>query len=650
MKNEPRPKPSSSNCAKTFNNNSKIKREPSESTMRWFRNLTRPIHRSIDRWLDIQHSFLSSLNAEESVFLAPFRWTRDAVVGTVEFVGSIFREFSFLLPIDFVSQWFSTRDYRALLTSLPAMAAIVALGIGTGVATLSKQPEGADYFVNRAIAAKQSGRDDEAALYLQKASLSVTGTRDARFQQALLLQSVDRLSDAYNIIVALAPDDEPGYIPAHLWRVQYMATQLAQLSQPASPPTATDSSREDSSSQSDSGSEPQASDAEPSTSPTATPDEPAPAGSTDDSSEADEARPVLSAEQLAAMQSELAEAIDNQLQLILRIDPNHLDANERIAIIAITRGQTDRAIEHLARIVDGRPDGRVLYAQLLEQQNRKTDARLQAELARTHHENKLKQTDLSDDIRWQHRMRLSYSLALLEKYETAMQTLLDEGQLPAFPAAREQLAGVLFRWSESITGQDAPSMLKRLQLLNQALRLMPRDPRILERIAVIAGEPGEPGTIASETLKDLMSTGQAPPVVRLVLAMNAARRGDLETSMLHYELAYQANPDTPITLNNLAYLLAHQAEPDLDRALSLINQAIELNPQIPDFYDTRGDILMQQKQWKPAINDLEKALAMMPSRPAIHRKLADSYEAAGDQELAAMHREQARRKEVTGNR
>ena len=156
--------------------------------------------------------------------------------------------------------------------------------------------------------------------------------------------------------------------------------------------------------------------------------------------------------------------------------------------------------------------------------------------------------------------------------------------------------------------------MRKLELLGDALKLNQGDERILLRVATIAGEPGDPGTVASATLKDLLSSGQAPPVVHFVLGLNASRQGDMQAAIMHYELAHDASPETPVTLNNLAYTISRSKNPDLERALGLINQAIELDAEVPDFFDTRGEILMRMGRWPQAITDLEAALRKLPGR------------------------------------
>ena len=553
--------------------------------MRWLETIKRPFRRWLDRWLDLKHEMSGTVGAGVSLVAAPFRWIRDFAAGVMHFLSSVFKELSFLLPIEFASRWSVTRDYRSLVASIPALLAGGVLAAGAAVATFSAKPTTADHFVNRAIAAKQAGHDDVAELYLRKASLTVAGTRESRFNQAMLLQSVGKEADAYAVISQLAPEDSPGFVPAHEWRVQWMSIKLNELALKEAPLT----------------------------------------------------------EEELGMRKQLAEAIEKHLRLIVQADPEHLKANDRLAVISIARKQLDEAIEHVARIVDRRPDSRITYAQLLDRTDRAGDARTQAEIAREYHKKSLEDASLSDEDQWQHRVKLSMAHAILGDHRQSAEALVVDGEVSPIPQVKKQLSDALFRWSETIADDDDSKLIRKLELLGQAVQLNPGNAEVLQRLAAIAGKPGEPGTIASRTLKSLLSTGQAHPVVHFVLGMNATQTGDMETAMTHLELAYQAGPEVPVTLNNLAYVICQQKNADLDRALKLIDQAIELNPGIPDFFDTRGEIMMKMGQWKVAITELEKALKKLPGRPRLHLKLATCYDAVGDQELASLHRLRAER-------
>ena len=558
--------------------------------MRWLKSLGQPVRnikrsyrrireRVVDRWWDLIDSFGSGF----SFVAAPLRWVRVAASGFASFLVRLTHDFRRVIPLQFATRWAATRDYRSLLAAAPAMLAGTALTAGAALAIFSDKPDSADYFVNRALAAKRGGQDDVAELYLHKASLSVEGTTESQFNQALLLLSVEKEAEAVAILQRLAPDDEPGYVPAHQWRIQWMATKLRDLARKGTPLT----------------------------------------------------------KQEQVLRDRITASIEHHMRLILQAEPDHLDANGRLAMLAISRNRPDQAIEHLKRIIDRSPDVRATYAELLEKTGQEKEAERQAELARLHHQQALEKEDLPEQLVWQHRLKLASAYAVTGNHEASVKSLMVDGKMPHIPQLRKPLAEALFRWSESITEDDAPSLIRRLELLGQALRLQPGNPQILERIAAISGAPGEPGEIASETLKDLLSSGQAPPVVHFMLAMNAMKQRDMRTAMMHLELAYSMSQDTPVILNNLAYLIAQQQNADYGRALNLISKAIELNPEIPDFYDTRGEIYMKLGRWKPAIVDLELALKKLPGRPALHRKLAVCYDAAGAADLAALHRRRA---------
>jgi tetratricopeptide (TPR) repeat protein len=77
-------------------------------------------------------------------------------------------------------------------------------------------------------------------------------------------------------------------------------------------------------------------------------------------------------------------------------------------------------------------------------------------------------------------------------------------------------------------------------------------------------------------------------------------------------------------IHNLhAYILAETGK-HLDRALSLVEKAIDYNHRSPHFLDTKGFILYKQKKYDQAIKVFEKALKISPNDPIITRHLNDA--------------------------
>jgi tetratricopeptide (TPR) repeat protein len=92
-----------------------------------------------------------------------------------------------------------------------------------------------------------------------------------------------------------------------------------------------------------------------------------------------------------------------------------------------------------------------------------------------------------------------------------------------------------------------------------------------------------------------------------------------------YRAAYKRDQTAGACLNNLAILLAlrggHGSE-----ALSLAQQAIDLDGEKPDFLDTRALAYLAAGQPGPAVNDLENAVAVGPAADKYYH-LAQAYQA-----------------------
>jgi uncharacterized protein HemY len=78
--------------------------------------------------------------------------------------------------------------------------------------------------------------------------------------------------------------------------------------------------------------------------------------------------------------------------------------------------------------------------------------------------------------------------------------------------------------------------------------------------------------------------------------------------------------------------------PELDRALRVVNEALDRYPNQANLRDTPGRVLLKQKKWKEAVIDLEGALPVLGSNAGLHQALADCYEQLGQKDLAAEHR------------
>jgi tetratricopeptide (TPR) repeat protein len=495
----------------------------------------------------------------------------------------LLREFLSYLPLRFVTEWFGSRSYRDLLFGIPAGTAAMLLVTGAIATSADVQTLTVDACVDKAISAKRTGDDDLVALYLHQAQLAVVGTDQGRFNQALLSQSLGRSREALAIMRRLAPENQPGFVPAHEWIVQGLTGQLLQEVKKEEP-------------------------------------------SEDDT----------------RLRSELVGQIERQYQMILKANPKHLVANEQLMRMRLGKGDLAAAAEHLSRIVDENQNWRSIYAELLAKLNKKEEALSEANRAVRFHQEHLAEEGLEVDVKVQHRVKLAQAFLVLEEYQSAVNSITSDGELLAEDARlRAALGSVFFLWSESIDATEGDALAGKMELLGRALALRPNDVKILQRIAIMAGKDGKAADEAATTLKQVLASGRAPAVVHFVLGMNALNRQDAESALRHLELAHRGNPNTPVTLNNLAVLISREEPPDLERAIGLADKAIELSPKTAEFYDSRGGIYLKMERYTDAIADLERAIQRLPGRADIHSRLAEAYEALGDAELAKMHRDHA---------
>ena len=82
------------------------------------------------------------------------------------------------------------------------------------------------------------------------------------------------------------------------------------------------------------------------------------------------------------------------------------------------------------------------------------------------------------------------------------------------------------------------------------------------------------------------------------------------------------------SLNYLSYSMAIRNE-DLNKALSLIETALKIEPNNGFFLDTLGWIQFKNKQYDLAIKNLQRAITIQPNSSEIMDHLGDSYQKTG---------------------
>ena len=211
---------------------------------------------------------------------------------------------------------------------------------------------------------------------------------------------------------------------------------------------------------------------------------------------------------------------------------------------------------------------------------------------------------------------------------------------------QQVIAEVCAAWVSRLRSQPNPAprdLAMAVTVLARGLQAAPYSPFILEELTQFALRSEQLTNGADKDLENLLYSGIQPGIVHFILGTRALQASppDQKEALRHFQLAMQHDAGYPGVLNNLANTIAETPDGDHQNALALINKALELMPGQPYFHDTRGRLHMRLGQPVPAIADFERALEAVELRPAVHRRLAQAYDALGKPELSEKYRQLA---------
>ena len=118
------------------------------------------------------------------------------------------------------------------------------------------------------------------------------------------------------------------------------------------------------------------------------------------------------------------------------------------------------------------------------------------------------------------------------------------------------------------------------------------------------------------------------------LAMSQDLSGDHQSAEMSYKKALEMDPKDAVAANNLAWLLAIKEKRPKD-GLPWAEKAVAINPQSPNFQDTRGWIMYTAGDAPGALTALKKAAELAPQNPSILYHLGVVYQELGKSSLAS---------------
>lgn len=141
-------------------------------------------------------------------------------------------------------------------------------------------------------------------------------------------------------------------------------------------------------------------------------------------------------------------------------------------------------------------------------------------------------------------------------------------------------------------------------------------------------------------LLDLRAELGDPEQLLLILGTMGLYEEAWEDSLYWLDAAVRTTRVSSVAaLNNLAIAIVRsRTRARYPEAMTLVNSALRLNPQNPDFLASRGEIAMALEQWESARSDLETVLNMQPEHSDALRLLPAVYTALGDHKAATAFR------------
>lgn len=136
-------------------------------------------------------------------------------------------------------------------------------------------------------------------------------------------------------------------------------------------------------------------------------------------------------------------------------------------------------------------------------------------------------------------------------------------------------------------------------------------------------------------LKDAVVSTMTPGPVHAMLGIREISRGNVRSGEKHWRMAAQHSKDIQIVINNLIDVAVNKRPDEFANLLDMITLGIELFPDHPVFYQTRGVYHLKQGRLQEAVADLEYAREKLPNSMTVNTYLVDCYEKLGDSEKAA---------------
>lgn len=297
------------------------------------------------------------------------------------------------------------------------------------------------------------------------------------------------------------------------------------------------------------------------------------------------------------------------LERLLESDPDDVQVAQMQTAHLRMMGRTDDAIDLLTKLPKRTPELTLALAELQLEQGNEVQAQATAQSIIADYENQRAAGEYTTS-------QASYFAAkaclVAENYVGAT-TILSSAlrAYPDEPLIRQLLGTAVRHLAENVEANSLENVAVKLQLLQAALRLDPKGAEALRMVAKLTRrrDGGYGGTL--KALRQTVAGGKSNALSHACLGILSFNSGDLKAAEFHLNLA------TELGINAAGLLANMVVHEEPSRALELASLAVRIAPENPVPRAVRGQLLMREKRWNAALEDLEFAASKLPENQTI---------------------------------
>ena len=229
---------------------------------------------------------------------------------------------------------------------------------------------------------------------------------------------------------------------------------------------------------------------------------------------------------------------------------------------------------------------------------------------------------------------------LMKDFPRALAMVRNGYQLAQQPSSKQRIVAmssmIYLESADQYSDLTNPIQFRgRIHTLAEAVVSNPRERAIYVKLLDFIGTiPSEPGILNDEWLSDSINGAKNPGIIHCVLGLKEISTGNVLAGEKHWRIAERQFPSSRLIINHLMDVAAVERPNEFKNLLEMISLAIEMFPDQPIFYRTRGVFLASLGRFSEAAEDLAIAEKELPGAIDVHKHLILCYEKLGDEDKA----------------